>query len=282
LSKIDVDYSGKPNKSLVRSRIFHLIDEKLKPEHKHSEELSFITFSGYRFVDSIEYYSRFNIRNIYSIENKERRYKRAVFNRPYEFIQITSGDVKDFIDEKYEDVIHTRKVMYLDYESMLRDNIIADVKALFSSGFFDKEALLFITFNRSFNRNSLTTTVREIVPEEIKSKEAYDTWLATSFSDIVLHEVCRKYNQRKVLKEVLKVFYQDTAASPMIVLGYYIRDRRTEEDLFTKVESEIFNLPVLTFLEANYIRNHLGKPSVETADRLGLLEQDVENYKNYA
>ncbi len=281
MSKIDVDYSGKPNKSLVRSRIFHLIEEKLKPEHKRSEELSFITFSGYRFVDSIEYYSRFNIRNIYSIENNQKRYNRAVFNRPYEFIQITPGEVKDFIDEKYEDVIQTKKVMYLDYESTLRDNIIADLKALFSSGFFNKDALLFITFNRSFERNSLTQRVREIIPEEIRSREAYETWVASSFSDIVLHEVRRKYNQNKALKEILKVFYQDTSESPMVVVGYFIRDRRTGEHLFTQVEREIFNLPILNFLEANYILNHLGKPSIETADHLGLREQDVENYKNY-
>lgn len=276
----DIDYSGRPNKSLVRSRIFQLTEEKLKPEHKHSENLSFITFSGFRFVDSIVFYNQFNIRNIYSIENDARLYKRSVFNRPYEFIEITPGEVTDFIDEKFEEVIGTKKVIHLDYESTLRDNIVFDIEALFAAGFFDKDGLLFITFHRGFNKSALTSKVSDIIPDDVVSKETYNNWLSTSFSDIVLHQIQRKYQKKKTLKEILKVFYQDT--SPMVVVGYYIRNRRAEEHLITRTRLEEFTLPVLTFMESNYIFNHLDIQSSETADYLGLLEGDVENFKKYA
>ena len=85
MSRIDVNYLDRPNKSLVRSKIFHIIEQTFHPKHEHSERLSFITFSGYRFIDSIEFYQRFNIRNIYSIEWGSGRYKRAKFNSPYSF-----------------------------------------------------------------------------------------------------------------------------------------------------------------------------------------------------
>ena len=81
---------NRPSKSLVRSKIFNIIEETFHPPHEHDCDLSFITFSGYRFIDSVEFYKRFNIRNIYSIENIPYLYNRALFNKPYEFEQDTN------------------------------------------------------------------------------------------------------------------------------------------------------------------------------------------------
>lgn len=279
MPKTDVDYSDRPNKSLVRSRIFYIIEETFHPKHKHSERLSFITFSGFRFIDSIEFYKRFNIRNVYSIERDPRLCKRAKFNRPYDFIDVTEGEIKDFIDEKYNLVVETSKVVYLDYESRFQDNIISDLDALFSSGFFDKDSLLFIAFNRGFDRAKLTSVVKEIIPEDIQTPEAFRTWLSKEFSYVVLNRLCRKYGRRKRLEEVLKVFYRDTAN--MVVFGYLIV-HNGEGRPFKTVKPEIFALPQLTFLEANYIRNNLkGKPST-IAHYLGLRQDDVEIYVKYS
>lgn len=279
MTKIDVDYSSRPNKSLVHSRIFNITEETFHPQHIPSENLSYITFSGYRFIDSIEFYRRFNIRNIYSIENSERLYIRAKFNRPYEFIDITNGRIADFIDEKYKNVIGTNKVIYLDYESRFNDSIISDLEALFSSGFFDKDSLLFITFNRGFDRNKLTSKVSEIIPNNIKTSEAFKTWLSEQFSNLILHQVQRKYIYKKVLQEILKAFYRDTAN--MVVFGYLIKDRKEESTPLETIQAEEFALPVLTFLEENYIRNQLtGDPS-NIADQLGLKGKDIRNYIKY-
>ncbi len=279
MPKIDVDYSERPNKSLVRSRIFHIIEETFHPKHEHSEKVSFITFSGFRFIDSIEFYRRFNIRNIYSVERDTRLCKRAEFNVPYDFMDITEGEIKDFIDEKYKLVVETRKVMYLDYESRLQDNIISDLDALFSSGFFNRDALLFIAFNRGFERAKLTSVVKEIIPESINTPEAFRAWLSKEFSHIVLNKLLRKYGRHKRLQEVLKVFYRDMAN--MVVFGYLITDNG-EGRSFKTVREESFTLPQLTFLEANYIRNNLkGEPSV-IADHLGLRQRDVQIYIKYS
>lgn len=279
MTKIDVDYSSRPNKSLVRSRIFNITEETFHPQHVPSEKLSYITFSGYRFIDSIEFYKRFNIRNIYSIENNKRLYRRAKFNRPYEFIDIINGRIVDFIDEKYKNVIGTKKIIYLDYESIFNDIIIFDLEALFSSGFFDKDSLLFITFNRGFDRNKLTPKVSEIIPNNIKTPEAFKTWLSEQFSNLILHQVQRKYGYKKVLQEVLKVFYRDTAN--MVVFGYLIKDRKEEGAPLEIIQEEEFALPVLTFLEENYIRNHLDGDTCDIADQLGLIKKDVRNYIKY-
>lgn len=279
MSRIDVNYSDRPNKSLVRSRIFHIIEETFHPEHKHSEKLSFITFSGYRFIDSIKFYHRFNIRNIYSIECDSRRYQRARFNRPYEFIDITKGTIKDFIDEKYALVVETRKVISLDYESRLVDNILSDLDALFSSGFFEKESLLFITFNRAFNRDKLTPKVKDILAERIRTPEAFKAWLSKEFSNIVLNKLQRKYGSNKQLTEVLKVFYHDT--SSMVVFGYLIADRR-RGNIIRTIRAETFMLPELTFLEANYIHNNLKGNSMDIANKLGLNVKDVSIYIQYS
>ena len=104
MSKINIDYSVRPNKSLVRIRILNIIEEVFHPPHDQTANLSYTTFSGFRFVDSIEFYNRFNNRNIYSIEHDSKLFKRAHFNRPYEFIKIIKGKVADFIDEKYQEI----------------------------------------------------------------------------------------------------------------------------------------------------------------------------------
>ena len=279
MTKIDVDYSSRPNKSLVRSRIFNITEETFHPQHVTTEKLSYITFSGYRFIDSIEFYRRFNIRNIYSLECNNSLYRRARFNRPYEFINITNGRILDFIDEKYENVIGTNKVIWLDYESRLIDKIIYDLEALFSSGFFNIDSLLFITFNRTFKKDKLTPKLLEIIPGDINTSEAFKTWLSEQFSHLILHQVQRKYKNKKVLREVLKVFYCDTAN--MVVFGYLVKDRKEKDTPLKTIKAEEFALPVLTFLEANYIRNYLTDVPSKIADKLGIKEKDVKNYLKY-
>lgn len=279
MSRIDVNYSDRPNKSLVRARMLHIVEETFHPKHEHSENLSFITFSGFRFIDSIEFYQRFNIRNIYSIECDRDRYKRAKFNCPYCFISITKGEIKDFIDDKYSLVAAMKKVIFLDYESRLIDGIISDVTALFGSGFFSSDCLLFITFNRTFNINKLTPRIKELLPHDIKTPEAFKSWLSDGFSDFILDGLVRKYGERKQLKEILKAFYMDT--SPMVIFGYLINDKG-DNNIFEKTVPEEFNLPELTFLEANHIYNNLeGNPNA-IADEIGLRPKDIETYIKYA
>jgi hypothetical protein len=279
LSRIDVNYSDRPNKSLVRARMLHIVEETFRPRHEHFENLSFITLSGFRFIDSIEFYQRFNIRNIYSIECNAGRYKRAKFNCPYCFINLTKGRIQDFIDDKYSLVSAMKKVIFLDYESRLIDEIISDVNALFASGFFDTDCLLFIAFNRTFLIDKLTPRIKELLPDHIKTHEAFESWLSDGFSNLVLDKLVRKYGERKQLKEILKAFYRDT--SPMVIFGYLIRDKG-DSNTFESTVLEEFNLPELTFLEANHIHNNLeGNPNA-IADEIGLSPKDVETYIQYS
>ncbi len=279
MSKNNIDYSVRPNKSLVRIRILNIIDKVFRPLHDQPANLSYTTLSGFRFVDSIEYYNRFNNRNIYSIEYDSRLFKRAHFNRPYEFIKIIKGRVADFLDEKYQEISSTRKTIFLDYECRFIDNIIIDLEALFSAGFFNEKSLLFITFNRTFIKDNLTPMVSDIIPEEIDRKEIYENWLKEDFSSFILDKVQKKYSDKKVLKEKLKVFYRDTAN--MAVFGYLIKDKEENELPLKKIEFESFALPELTFLEENYIRNRLTGEAQEIADDLGLSERDIENYREF-
>jgi len=279
LSRIDVNYSDRPNKSLVRARMLHIVEETFHPKHEHSENLSFITLSGFRFIDSIEFYQRFNIRNIYSIECDNDRYKRAKFNCPYCFINITEGKVKDFIDEKYSLVATMKKVIFLDYESKLIDDIISELNAVFTSGFLDTDCLLFIAFNRHFNKDTLTPRIREIIPDDINTADAFKSWLSDKFSYFILDMLVRKYGERKRLKEVLKAFYRDT--SNMVIFGYLISDKGAS-DILETAPLEEFILPELTFLEANYIYNNLyGDPNT-IVDKMGLKLKDVETYIKYS
>jgi len=276
MSKINIDYSVRPNKNLVRIRILNIIEEAFHPRHDQTANLSYTTFSGFRFVDSIEFYKRFNNRNIYSIEHDTKLFKRANFNRPYEFIKIIKGKVVDFIDEKYQEIRSTKKIIFLDYQCPLNDDIIIDLEDLFSAGFFNEKSLLFITFNRFFKRDKLTPAVSEIIPEEVERKDLYENWLKDYFSSFILFKVQEKYSDRKVLKEKLKVFYKDSAK--MAVFGYLIEDKEENELPLQKIELENFALPELTFLEENYIRNRLTHEAQEIKDYLGLSQRDVANY----
>lgn len=277
--KTSVDYSMRPNKSLVRNHIIGIIEEKFHPPHEHSADVSYISLCGYRFIDAIEFYKRFNTRSIYSVEKYSHLYARAIFNRPYEFIDITKGTIKTFIDNKYSEVVGTRKAIYLDYESRIDDEILSDLEAVISSGFLNRDTLLFITFNRKFDRTISTPHVLEIVPENIKTTEAFKTWLSNEFSDIIANLIRRNYGQQKSLEEVLKAFYRDT--SKMVILGYFISESGSGDFSFKSIPPETFALPELTPLEENHLRNHLSHDPEELAKVLGLLSKEVKAYTNY-
>lgn len=284
MTKTPVDYSERPNKSLVRSKILNIIEEQFEPHHEEPESISYITFSGYRFIDSIEFYKRFSIRSIFSIEYKDSLFRRAKFNMPYEFIDITNGRIVDFIANKGTRVVNTNKIVFLDYESKLNDVIVSDIEALVASGFFNRDCLLFITFNityRKFYHDKLTPIVKELVPEDIKSEGAYKNWLDENFSYFILDKVQKKFGTQKRIREVLKAFYSDGAK--MAIFGYLIKQNDGAEKLLESIKSEEFSLPVLTFLEENYLRNNLlsGEPG-NIANVLGLTDQDVSDFIHYA
>lgn len=279
MTKTSIDYSMRPNKSLVRNRIVDIVDERFHPTHEHLADVSYISLCGYRFIDAIEFYKRFNIRRIYSVEKYDKIYARAIFNRPYEFINITKGTIKTFIDNKYSEVVETRKAIYLDYESRIDDKILSELEAVISSGFLDRDTLLFITFNRGFDRNLMTPRVLEVVPENIKTTEAFKTWLSNEFSDLIVNFIRRKYRQQKSLEEVLKAFYYDTAN--MVILGYFISESGSGDFSFKSIPPETFALPELTPLEENHLKNHLSDDLEELAEVLGLASKEVKAYTNY-
>ncbi|MHA2263632.1 MAG: O-methyltransferase [Candidatus Thorarchaeota archaeon] len=273
MTKADVDYLERPNKSIVRARILDAIEQTFHPEHRPDEPLAFVSFSGYQFIDAIGFYNRFGIRNIFSIEYNERLYRRSLFNIPYGFFSVTNGRVTQFIDECLREIADHKKVIYLDYECRFSDIIIEDLEALFSSAFFDEKGLLFMTFNTGFDRSRIGSLVSEIVPEQVESRQAFEGWLNEDFGSYILDKTQRRYQSNKVVTEIIKALYRDT--SNMVVLGYLIDDSDDEEITLVKGESEEFRLPVLTFMETNYIRNNLDDSPSDIAERIGLLESDV-------
>ena len=83
----------------------------------------------------------------------------------------------------------------------------------------------------------------------------------------------RRYGRNKKISEVIKAPYRDTAN--MIILGYLIDNCEEEEITLETIEAERFGLPVLTFLEKNYIRNNLSMEPSDIAEKIGLLEGEV-------
>jgi len=152
-----------------------------------------------------------------------------------------------------------------------------------ASSFFNRDCLLFITFNityRQFEFNRLTPIVKELIPEDIRSEQAFKNWLDENFSYFILDKVQKKFGTQKRIKEVLKAFYSDGAS--MAIFGYFITQNDGAKKLLESINSEEFSLPVLTFLEENYLRNSLsGKPN-EIANILGLTDQDVTDFIRYA
>ncbi len=278
--RTDVDYSARPNKGLVRARILNIIEESFRPRHIPNESVAYISFAGYQWLDCLEFYRRFNIRNVYSIENHRRRYRRAKFNRPYEFFDLFPGEVPEFLDEKLAEIADTRKAIYLDYEARFGDLLLRDLEALFASSFFDQKGLLFITFNTRFTRDKLSPEAKQIVPPEIESRNRFELWITEQFSAYILNQVQRRYRERKQVTEVLKAFYRDTF--PMVALGYLIGDSDDEVVPLIRLDEEKLILPVLTSLERNYIFNNLQKPTAEIAETVGVKESFIKSVIRYA
>ncbi len=278
--QIDIDYSGRPNKSLVRWRILTLVEELFQPEHTPDEKLAYVSFSGYQWLDCLEFYKRFGIRRIYSIEKSTRKYKRALFNRPYEFFDLFLGEVPQFIDDQLAEISKARKVIYLDYESRFSDPVLRDLEAIFASHFFDREGILFLTFNTAFQRRKLSPLMDDTIPAEIQSRNRFEKWLAEEFSGYLLNLLQSRYERGKLLREVLKVFYEDTAR--MVVLGYLVQSNAEDVVRVERCNREDFHLPHLTFLERNFIYNNLGKEPEKIADEVGVPEKFVESVMRYA
>ena len=79
---------------------------------------------------------------------------------------------------------------------------------------------------------------------------------------------------------MLKAFYEDTAR--LVVFGYLIEDAPNGGVLHEKTNLEEFRLPVLTFLESNYIYNNLGKTPSKIADEIGMESSEVEAVLRYS
>lgn len=284
VNKTPVDYSNRPNKSIVRNKILKLIERYFHPAGSNHEDISFITLSGYQFIDSKSYYRRFGLQNIYSIENIESLFTRANFNKPYEFIDITKGTLIDFITEKSEKVIDTLKIINLDYESRLKNDIFYDLQSLIASNYLNNECLLFITFNiqynKFFNINLLPDAIQEVISDDINSEESFKEWLSSYFPKIILNLVQEKYDKSKSVVEIMKTYYKDSVY--MAIFGFYIKNHVSNEDFLSSISLETLSLPPLTFLEENYIRNNYqSKTEEEIADRLGLDIETIIEYIKY-
>ena len=272
-----MDYSGRPNKEYARQRIVRCIEASFNPAKEGSENLCYISLGGYQFLDTELIYRRFKIKNLYSIENDDATYKRAEFNSPYEFIDITDGTIRDFL-RNYEDQVRVyNNIIYMDYTGGLGANILEELSLICNSDLFDNDGLLFITFNAgSFSRSSAPQQLLDNLPEDVLSPEMFREWIANDFVDIINHDINVKYSGTKDIAEVIKAFYIDT--SQMVVLGYEVVEGSAGGGQIVKIELENWDLTTLTNHEKHYIKRHISLGAQTIASDLGLTEIEVNSF----
>ena len=279
MKKTSINYTNRPHKTFVRTRILDVIESKFRPKHEHDADVSYVSLAGHMFIDSMEFYKRFNIRRIFSVENRQNRYMRALFNKPYQFIDVIEGDIKKFIDEKLPEVAETRKVIFLDYESTFIESIISDIKYVINSGILDRDTLLFIAFNRHFDRSKCSGLVLDVVPENIKNTEAFKNWLSDDFSGFIENQVRTQYGDEISIEQVIKYFYNDS--TNMFVIGYHFSNSKEGVFMHKKIFPEKVVISDLTWLEANYIQNNLSNDTSEISSLIGISHSEIDAYKKH-
>ena len=163
-STLKINFSLRQNKSIERSIVFEALS---LARNALGGELAYAGFGSLWFQDFQLAHKLLSIKRMFSIESSHKVYKRAEFNKPYGCIEILKGRSVDLLPEliQREELVGLSWVVWLDYDSMLDSDSIAELRHL--AEILPDNSALITTFNAEWKRYALDRSVLSTVLSEL-------------------------------------------------------------------------------------------------------------------
>lgn len=125
-----VNYSLRPNKTIQRGLVFDGL--RVLSTGMPWKDAVYVGFGSIWFTDFVMAHKRLGVNRMISIEANEIGYRRASYNRPFRTVDVRMGLSFDLIPEFYEDEDLSSRpwLVWLDYDSELTEDILAELRGL--------------------------------------------------------------------------------------------------------------------------------------------------------
>ncbi len=265
----------RPNKEYSRRSMLDLIAQHTTILD-NVEEYCYISLAGFRFLDSVLAYRRFGLKNLISLEADEAVIRRAQFNRPYHFIEVIPGTIEAFLDMHLPKWQDCRKILFLDYNRGLSQNILHELELVSRSEVFSKPGIWFLAFNARLDVKC--SFYRDHVPHNIVTQADYFDWLKTFIPERIRGQL-RHHHHSMDLMEICKFRYFDT--SRIMLFGFRIGRAADMQQDFAIYPVSAIEVPDLTRVEKHLIRNNPQITPAQFYDDYGIPEHFTQRFREY-
>ncbi|MEW6444244.1 MAG: O-methyltransferase [bacterium] len=134
-----VHFEFRPAKQVERRMLLEVFQNLMM----HNYAISRYKYTGMGskfFIDYILFHRYLGITRMLSVEISEKDAKRVSFNKPYGFIDVEIGDIRDFIPRLSPDLSH---ILWLDYDGIITREIIDTV--ILASSQLSARSILLVT-----------------------------------------------------------------------------------------------------------------------------------------
>lgn len=194
-----IDYRLRPSKAIQRHMIVDIC--RRLSSFAPLTEYQYVGFGGLEFVDFALVHRSLGVIDMTSIESNAAQIDRYRFNQPFQSIRIVPGRASEHLGE-----LDWRKlsIVWLDYEKMLVNEVISDVKLL--CGRLQPGSALFVTVNAQ-PETKLEERRKELVRRISESR------VPLNVTDESLAKWGLADVQRQVLSDVIVAALRDRAVS---------------------------------------------------------------------
>lgn len=306
-SYLYVNYSDRFHKRITRHIIANIVK---KFSECIDKKIDFIGMGSLFFEDFITLYETGSIANMKSIEYMlgnngefdEAKYKRFLFNRPYDSIEIIPKMVRDAVlDIKFDN----NCILWLDYEEAINRDTIEDmavaIRNMKKTGLLVSATNTFVPFEYKKGKQQLDVElVREkfadiVTPENKKlfDEISWDNYnvnvrdMVDSYYKKLVVEKCKKEKDKYELIKLSRIEYRDSAR--------YVLDIWALIDIneinYDKFKLNLFSIPeignhkidmvVLTKKEIDIIKNCKNENIKSIVNTYGIDEESINQYIKY-
>lgn len=142
-----VNYSLRPSKTIQRGLVFEGL--RLIQDRLDWRKATYIGLGSIWFTDFILAHKILRLNRMVSIEANEVGYRRALFNKPYRFVQVKEGLSYDVLPELFQEPALQKypSIVWLDYDLALREEMLDELRSLI--GKLPNGSVLLTTFDAS-------------------------------------------------------------------------------------------------------------------------------------
>ena len=302
-----INYRVRPAKSIERKM---LCDAFLRLSFfKPVKNYRYVGFGSTAFVDFILFHKILGIKDMISIEKRKKDKARFEFNNPFDCICMKYGDSNNVLPSLTWDL---KTIIWLDYDGPLTSSVLKDIA--YVSRNLVSGSMLVVTVNvmpdllpdprPSTEENVQNYRLEKFkervggnkVPANLKGKNLEGDEMATTCGKVILNEIEQTLRNRNGLRlpehkveynPLFNFCYQDGAK--MLTVGGIFYEARDEAKLkqcefenleFVRFDETFYEIdvPILTYRERLYLDKTLPYGNSDHGKRIGLSEEDINNY----